>query len=705
MTTSRSISQRSPAPSSKSPGSISWEAPRPKTRKEERPSRPPEEETETRSRTPDITGAIIDLQEEVDLTRHIPLVPVDPLIVAGKATPGADIALRNPDMQGWPVIGAATADAHGLFRIEVSDASLFHRGDRVWVTAKEAQKDESEGALLDTFTFTERTTRNRTYYGSQLVEDSARIDRFTHDLKADDRSPYFDASLVKFELGKGEVGFTLQLVGKERAVPPGTTVHLAGHAALADKQGRFELNVSGLSPGTAPQLTLTDVHGRNSTVPVRLPGFGLDAALLVEGARWSKEGSLCVSTAPFLTPGQAVRVRNARTGAIQELQADAKGELRTTLSNVQPFDVLQWGVSESARQATRIRELVVLPQGKGPALQDTDSVEVTKPSFEASLAKARLKDGIFKLPAITDLPPFGELEIRDAKDVLVRNRADADGTVASQKLEGIARGQKLQLFTYDAAGRRMGVDVIRYWVPEGRDPAELPTVRRRSENSTVQELASLVGSGLVDAPPLEASVSHEVSTRLNPDDWCRVTGARTNQFRTELSGDLQRDQWPEAAEASSYASMTLGRADWGTGERNLRFNFYDGSSSHMTELHVPLPIDDERVEAHPEPMPGPADALALLRRSIAFLILARDNAQSPGDAAYDTPLVAAKTLLFALDREASKLSPADAEKLRNEAQSIVSQFENEPLDAHVGVVPEGAVPVSSHVSVDRFWQA
>lgn len=655
------------------------------------------------SKMPCVDDALIVIKETV-VTNEV--IRVDPLYVTGTANPGAKVAIRNPDIKGWPEIATATADTSGKFSVEVTDASLFARGDRVWVTAEEPGMRESEGVLKRTWTRTDLTHTHRVYRGGSLVSESTRHSQVPHLRNADDRPPYFDTDAVKTTFGSGNDGITLLLSGGDRAVPPESTVSLGNVQATADRFGRFELNLSQLKPDTTLELTIQDVHGRITKLPFRVPSYSLNTQPLVAGARW-EQGALHLQTGPFLNPGEKVAVHLSSTGKIHTLTADDTGALDARLEGVAPYQVLEVGTPKGDK-ADRIKQLVALPADcKSGALLDLDEVCLTVPSFKKSLPQARWVNGGLSIPPISHLPPFGVVEIVSEGKVLHSARADAHGEAGGVSLEGVAPGQDLSFITYDAGGRRLGVDVPHWCAPGETECGEEPTLRRRHANATLQELSGLIGTGQLEpgGPYKYPDSAIEVRTKLNPTDWHKFTGVRDSGSRLEVSGDIRPELWPELPTLAPDSVATLSSADWDTGARNVVFSLWDSKKGERTDVsvQVPLPVEDDRIAVeNGHPMPKPEQCLALLKRATAFLLLARSVGQGPGDPAYEGPLRAAKALVFALDRIAVQ-NPAQAEALKTQASEVLRHLSEEELDAKRWVTPAGALPVSTSRDQDDFW--
>jgi hypothetical protein len=197
----------------------------------------------------------------------------------------------------------------------------------------------------------------------------------------------------------------------------------------------------------------------------------------------------------------------------------------------------------------------------------------------------------------------------------------------------------------------------------------------------------------------------KLSAKLIPDTTLHGIGVREHKAaaRTDLHGPFPEGTLPEVAGASRYDSVNLAVVDWTTGQRNMVFELYQNNRTVQTSVQVPLPVGGNELTLDGKAiLPDAQASLDLLKRTIAFAALAQSIGQKPGDKAYDAPMRAARTLLFALDQIALR-DPAKATELREAAKAAVAPIANELVDASKWVPGDGMEGVTSKTSLETFW--
>lgn len=656
----------------------------------------------SRSKLPGIDEATVLTEVEVNTATHL-TTRKDPLIVRGTAKPGATVRVYNPDIRGWPEVAQAIAHANGKYAVQVDDQSLFARGDRVLVTAHEPGRQPSGGVLRATVPFTQTNHVHSTYLDGTLTNRTSRS-TVTPDLAdADDRAPYYDASAVRTTSRLERGGMRLELTSATKAVPPGSKLSIGGATAVAGDDGRFSLTVRNAQPGSTLELRITDIHGRVSTAPVTVRSLQAELRDFTAAARWTSSGTVGVRVSLGLTAGDALTLRDVATGASQRLVADAAGKIDGALSGLTPWSTLEVGLETQGIRANQLTRLVVLPSECGGALHLLDDAWC-EPSLGKALSTAKLDciDGqdVLVLPPVDHMPPFGRIEVLRGTEVAYELRADAKGRTPEAGLAGATPGEVLSVRSYDAGGRRLGVDVPSFVVPAEGELSYTGTVRA-SENARLGELVGLIGTGSVMMPATGEGA--QISARLVPDPSRLRPAIEKNAAsgRTELSGAFPAGTMPEATGAGAYDSVRLAVVDWDTGQRNMVFELFRNNQMTQTAVRVPLQAVTVNGQAA---LPDAAQTVAMLGRAVAFAGLAQSLGAGPGEAAYDGPMRAARSLIHALDRIAVK-SPDTAASLREQAAAAIAAGGAEQVDASrwvPGTDTRGATPAGE---VRSFWGA
>lgn len=651
-----------------------------------------------RTKLPAVDEATVLTEVEINTATHR-RTGGDPLIVRGTARPGATVRVYNPDLRGWPEVGTAVADAQGAYAIRVDDTSRFARGDRVLVTAHEPGKSPSGGVLKATVPFTQTTYTHSDYLNGALTQRTSRT-TLTPDLAdADDRPPYYDDTAVRTTTRLERGGMRLELTGGIKAVPPGSKIMGGQTSAVAADDGSFKLTLRNAQPGSTAELRVIDVHGRTTTVPVAVRSLRAEVQALADGAQWTADGALRLRGQLGLAAGDAVVVRDVATGAIHRMVADAAGCVDGRLTGLSAWSVLEVGVETQGIRSNELARAVATPSGLH-LVKD----EACTPSLEASLGGARLAciDGqdVLALPEVDHLPPFGRIDVLRGGEVAYEVRADAAGRTPQVGLGGVVPGEKLALRTYDASGRRVGVDVPAYTVPAEEDGVSPARATRASESARLADLVALIGTGRVAMPATGERA--ELRARLLPEETRLGPRIELNEAsgRTELRGAFPEGTMKEAAGASAYDSARLAVVDWETGQRNIVFDLYRNNQLDQRAVRVPLPQADGTLPTvnGVSPLPTADEVVPMLSRAVAFAALARSLGAGPGEAAFDGPMRAARTLLFALDRLAVAAGDAAAaDQLRARAAEALGSAAVDVVDASrwvPGAETTGATPAS-----------
>lgn len=628
---------------------------------------------------------------------------IDPLYVVGTAAPGATVKVQNPDRQGWPVIAEVKADAvTGAYKVEVTDLKLFGRGDRVFVTAEEAGRKVSEGVLKSTSSKVETTHVHQSLMRGRVVNESRNVSTAYHGFQVDDVPPYYDQKEVTSRFTKTGSGATLLLTGANHAVPPGSTVSIGSAQVVADRFGRFELQLENLRLDSVLTVKVKDPHGRVSDRPLKVPGARLSLEGLVAGSRL--EGNRLNLDAPcYLSAGDKLAVRR-ESGELQMLTADEHGSIKGCIEGVRPFETLQFSVAGN-NQTTQLSSAVVVP-GHCDALLDLDGVRVTNPTLEQSLAGAQavLKpncEPAVNLPEICGLPAFGKVVFQFEGQTVGELRADERGNTPRTSLAGISPGQELQVITFDAAGRRLGVDVSRWTAPNTSGASSRLEVRRRAENTSLTEMASMIGTGRLDAGT-HADVK-ESRLEIRPND--SYFGSSKN--RIDPAALSQEDQDTLGVVPGNETYLTFVTAEWSGDSRNIVYSTYDHATNKRAQhqLIAPLPYGDDRAAVEGQrPLPEAIDCLMMLKRAKSLAHLARELGKRPGDAEYDAPIRAAHASLFLLDRLAVQ-NPGAAQSLRESAEKSLAGWQAEPIASTEWVAPSDSTPVTSQEALEQFSSA
>ncbi len=623
----------------------------------------------SRSKLPGIDEATVLTEVEINTATHLRTTK-DPLIVRGTAKPGATVRVYNPDILGWPEVAQAVADSNGKYAVQVDDQTKFARGDRVLVTAQEPGRQPSGGVLRATVPFTQTTHVHSTYLDGHLTNRTQRSSVTPDLVDADDRGPYYDAQAVRTTTRLERGGMRVELNSATKAVPPGSKLSIGGQTAVAGDDGRFALTVRNAQPGSTLELRITDIHGKTTTAPVAVRSLQAELRDFTANARWTASGTVGVRVSLGLTQGDALTLRDVSSGSSQRLVADAAGKIDGALAGLTPWSVLEVGVETQGIRADQLSRVVVLPSECGGALHLLDDAWC-EPTLGKALSSSRFDciDGqdVLVLPEVDRMPPFGRIEVMRGGEVAYALRADAKGRTPEAGLAGATPGEVLSVRTYDAGGRRVGVDVPSFVVPGEGEVSKARAVRA-SENAALSELVGLIGTGTVTMPAtgegaqLSARLLHDAS-RLRPAIEKNVASGRT-----ELSGAFPAGLMPEAQGAGAYDAVRLAVVDWETGQRNMVFELY--KNNQMTQTAVRVPLAEVTVNGEPT-LPDPAQTVAMLGRAVAFAGLARSLGAGPGEAAYDGPMRAARSLVSALDRIAAR-TPALTEDLRAQAAAAIA---------------------------------
>jgi hypothetical protein len=665
----------------------------------------------SRSKLPGIDEATVLTEVEINTATHLRTTR-DPLIVRGTAKPGATVRVYNPDIRGWPEVAQVVADASGAYAVKVDDTSKFARGDRVLVTAQEAGKQASGGVMRATVPFTQTTHNHNTFRDGALVNRTSNVTVTPDMVDADDRAPYYDETAVKATTRFERGGLRVELAGNTKAVPPGTKLSVAGATATAGDDGRFSLSIRNAQPGITLDLRLTDIHGRTSSVPVTVRSLRAELDDVVTGTRFLPDGSLHVRAQTRLAAGDTLTLRDASSGALHRLVADAAGKIDTKLSGLTPWTVLEVGVETQGIRGNELSRVVVLPSECGAALHAVSDA-ACEPTLAKALSSAHLAcvDGqdVLVLPEVDQLPAFGRVDILRNGEVLHALRADAKGRTPEVGLADVVPGEVLSLRTYDAAGRRVGLDAPRWMVPATDDARTVVTATRAAESAPLAELVQRLGTGTVAMPAtgegveLRANLVHD-PLRLRP-----AIEKNAASGRTELSGAFPAGTMPEVAGADAYDAVRLAVVDWTTGQRNIVFDLFKGNKLDQQAVRVPLTQADGTLPTvnGQVTLPEAAPTVAMLGRAVGFAALARSLGAGPGEAAYDGPMRAARTLLFALDQVALRSSPAQAEALRAQAAAAVAALPSgaDVVDAGRWLPGAGGSGVTPSADAKAFWGA
>jgi len=660
-------------------------------------------DTKPKTRAPTIENAdVVKEYDHVVVVTLRPPAPVvtyrDPLLVSGKAEPGAMVTLYQRSRPGRPVLDTVKADKNGDYSFKITDDTLFNYGDQISVSSTEKGKSASKHTLIETEPFEKNNIKTIYRREGSVVREENRTELIALDKDFDLVAPFWDDGKIAPQLTRGRGGCSLQLKGDVDAVEPHSTISYtrAGqeHTVQADAEGRFALNVDGIPPGGALHLTVQDINGRTLDVPVQTEDLRFDVDALTRGSSISQTrpktlpsveqgGSVDDDPAakgPWLKlraknvaePGAEVAIRNQRTGDVHLAQVDKKGVLRTDVPGVSPLDVLEFGVripgKDDNAPSLRGGSLHAFVAG-GSQLMPMDAFSKTEGVHDLAGAFAAIAgppvnkmvdgkpdpDGPFlKFDPIEGLPPFGQLVIeRDGKEV-ARLDIDEDGKSMGNLLPGCEVHEHFDVRVQDALGRDFPSELRDCRVPSAGETIEVGATNTNAGALTLKELGSVLGKGTLEPffPKQTGKFFYDFGDNM-AGRWGLEASEHRGDDDVRFHGFLPKGLVPENLGKGAFGGQGLeagvydhSKKDAGDrpGKSLIATAEFVGNHRNANHRSSRVQFTDGKAGGSFKDVAEGAEA------ALAAVEAAQIAGMGPGDVGFDCALNAAKLYLVAVDQ-------------------------------------------------------